>query len=167
MNRIAIVVGHDKKEQGAFSPYLKKSEFAYHSEVIEPLPFDIYYRSTMDGYMTKMRELAGRVNAKKYDLVVELHFNSFNGVANGCECLHLNGSALGKRWSEIYCKEIAKQYGVINRGAKAVSSGNGHGFLSLMKAPAIIVEPFFGDHVESLKFADTVKYSKILYNLFC
>jgi hypothetical protein len=58
MNKVAIVVGHDKIEQGAYSNLLKQSEFAYHSELVKLLPFDIYYRSTKGSYMDKMRDLA-------------------------------------------------------------------------------------------------------------
>jgi len=43
MNKIAIVVGHDSIEQGAFSNLLKQSEFKYNSEVVKLLPFDKPY----------------------------------------------------------------------------------------------------------------------------
>ena len=169
MNKIAIVVGHDKVEQGAFSPYLQKSEYKYHSEVAVILPFDVYFRSTSGGYKTKMEVLAKEINKKDYDLVVELHFNSFNSVANGTECLYLNGSVIGKRWAEVYSEKISKAYSTTNRGAKEISGSNqnGYWFLKLMKAPAIIVEPFFADHKEALKFTNTNDYAKRLYEIFC
>jgi hypothetical protein len=64
MNKIAIVVGHDSIEQGAFSNLLKKSEFAYYSEVVKLLPFDIYYRSTKGGYKSKIDKLKNGNNAE-------------------------------------------------------------------------------------------------------
>ena len=167
MNKVAIVVGHDKIEQGAYSNLLKQSEFAYHSELVKLLPFDIYYRSTKGSYMDKMRELAKQINGKGYTLVVELHFNMFNGKANGTECLYHHKSSVGKRYAEIYCKKVVNEYGTVLRGAKGISSGNGFGFVSLMDAPALVVEPIFGDNKESLKFKDLTKHAKLLIDTFC
>jgi N-acetylmuramoyl-L-alanine amidase len=167
MNKVAIVVGHDKIEQGAYSHLLKHSEFSYHSELVKLLPFDIYYRSTKGIYVDKMLELASRINGKAYTLVVELHFNMFNGVVNGTECLYHHKSTVGKRYAEIYCNNVVKEYGTVLRGAKGISGGNGFGFVSLMDAPALVLEPFFGDNAEALKFKDLNKYAKLLIDTFC
>ena len=167
MNKVAIVVGHDRVEQGAYSHLLKHSEFSYNSELVKLLPFDIYYRGTKGSYMDKMRDLAKQINGKGYSLVIEPHFNSFNGIANGCEALYHHKSTIGKRYAEMYCKNVVKEYGTVNRGAKATSSGNGFGFLSLMDAPALILEPFFGDNKECLNFKDLNKYAKIIIDTFC
>jgi N-acetylmuramoyl-L-alanine amidase len=167
MNKIAIVVGHDKIEQGAYSHLLKHSEFSYYSELVKLLPFDIYFRSTKGSYMDKMRELAKQINGKGYTLVVELHFNMFNGKANGTEALYHHKSTIGKRYAEIYCQNVVKEYGTVNRGAKGISGGNGFGFVSLMDAPAIVLEPFFGDNKESLNFKDLNKHAKLLIDTFC
>lgn len=169
MNKIAIVVGHDKNEQGAFSNLLKQSEYAYHCEVVKHLPFDIFYRPTSGNYYQKMVELSKEINGKGYKAVIELHFNSFNGVANGCEALFFNGLVVGKRYSEVFCSEVVKEYGITNRGAKAISKQNerGYWFLRLMDAPAIILEPFFGDNKEALLFKDHKKYADLIEKVFC
>ena len=169
MNKIAIVVGHDSIEQGAFSNLLKKSEFAYYSEVVKLLPFDIYYRSTKGGYKSKMEELAKQINGKGYTLVIELHFNSFNGVANGSEALYFIGSNIGKRYSEILAEGVAKEYGSTRRGAKAISQTNdrGYWFMKLMDPPAVIYEPFFADNVEAIKFKDINRHAKLLIDILC
>jgi N-acetylmuramoyl-L-alanine amidase len=169
MNKIAIVVGHDSIEQGAFSNLLKKSEFAYYSELVKLLPFDIYYRSTKGGYKSKMEELAKQINGKGYNAVIELHYNSFNGVANGSEALYFNGSNIGKRYAEILAEGVAKEYGSTRRGAKAISQTNdrGYWFLKLMDGPAVIYEPFFGDNAEAIKFKDVNKHAKLLIDLLC
>jgi N-acetylmuramoyl-L-alanine amidase len=169
MNKIAVVVGHDSIEQGAFSNILKQSEFAYYSEIAKLLPFDIYYRSTTGGYKSKMEELAKQINGKGYNLVIELHFNSFNGVANGSECLYFKGSNVGKRFAEVIAEGVAKEYGSTRRGAKAISQTNdrGYWFLKLMDAPAVIYEPFFGDNAEAIKFKDFNRHAKLLIDLLC
>ena len=170
MNKIAFVVGHDIKEQGAFSFHLKKTEFVYHSEVASHLPFDIYWRNPdIKGYKSKMQDLANRINKQDYSAVIELHFNSATPTANGCEALFFGGSAIGKRWSQVYVDKIVQAYGMRNRGVLAITSESqrGYWFLKLMKAPAIILEPFFGSNPESLKFEDTKKYAEELVKIFC
>jgi N-acetylmuramoyl-L-alanine amidase len=169
MNKIAIVVGHDRIEQGAFSNLLKQSEFAYNSEIAKLLPFDIYFRPTGGNYYQKMVELSKQINGKGYSLVAELHYNSFNGVANGCEALYFDNSAIGKRYSEIYCKAITKAYGTVNRGSKEIKEKNdrGYWFHKLIDAPTLILEPFFGDNQEAIKFKDVNKHAKVLIEVFC
>ena len=170
MNKIAVVVGHDKIEQGAFSNLLKHSEFGYHSEVVKHLPFDIYYRdSSIHGYKGKMTKLANEINKNNYSLVVELHFNSFNGVANGCEALYFKGSEIGKRQAEIFVDSVIKDYLTTARGAKEISkeSDRGYWFLKLINAPALILEPFFADNKEAIAFKDVEKYAKVLIKTLC
>ena len=163
--KIAIVVGHDKINQGAFSNILKQSEFAFNNEVAKLLPYDVYFRNEkIKGYKSQMQELAKRINEKRYDLVIELHFNMFNGKAKGCECLYLKGSKIGKEQAEKLCKSITKDFGNINRGAVAIDNekGRGYWFLKLINAPALIVEPFFGDNEETIAFKNKMKYAKTL-----
>lgn len=170
MNKVAIVVGHDSKEKGAFSPILNKSEFDYHKELVEHLPFDVYYRNTSGGYKTKMEALARQINAKKYDLVVELHFNSSaNPQANGSECLYYYASPIGKRYAEVFTDKVVSTYGMKKRGAIPISnsSDRGYWFLKLMNAPALILEPFFGSNIEANKFKDTKQYAKLIFDTFC
>lgn len=169
MNKIAIVVGHDKIEQGAYSHLLKQSEFAYNSEIAKLLPFDIYFRPTSGNYYQKMVELSKQINGKGYSLVAELHFNSFNGVANGCEALYFDNSVIGKRYAEIYCKSITNVYKTSNRGAKEIKekTDRGYWFHKLIDAPTLILEPFFADNKESLLFKDFNKHAKVLIDVFC
>ncbi len=159
----AIVIGHDKKEQGAFSPFLQTTEFAYNSKVAKALNligFDVYNRSGIGNYKTQMQELASRMNPKKYSLVLDLHFNAFNGVANGVESLSYAGNAKTADLGNSYCEFISKTYGTINRGNKPLSEGGrGYWFLRYQIAPALILEPFFGDNVESNKFDCPEKYA--------
>lgn len=169
MNKIAIVVGHDKIEQGAYSNFLEKTEFQYNSEVAKLLPFDIYFRDEkIKGYTSKVTELANRINKKHYDLVVELHFNSFNTIANGSEALYYKNSKLGQRHSEVFVNRLVSAYGNFPRGAKMkIETDRGGVFLKKVNAPCIIVEPFFGDNKEALLFKDVNKYAKFLIDTFC
>jgi len=40
-------------------------------------------------------------------------------------------------------------------------------FVSLMDAPALLVEAFFGDNSEALKFKDLNKHAKLLIDTLC
>lgn len=165
--KVAIVVGHDKVEQGAYSNLLKQSEFAYNSIVAELVGFDTYFRDTKGGYSTKVAELSKRINAKNYDLVIELHFNSFNGIANGIESLYYNGSVKGQRYAEMYVSRMVQEYGTNPRGAKSkVETDRGGLFLKSINAPCIILEPFFGDNKEALEFKCHSKYAELIKNLY-
>lgn len=165
MKKIAIVVGHDRKEQGVYSAPLQTSEYNYNYNVASHLSdvADIYYRPLIRGYKSQMEALAKEINPKGYDLVIELHFNAFNGRANGCETVGFEGSKAGAKYGKLFCKMLSDHYDLINRGHKAtVPAGRGYWFTKLMAAPALIVEPFFGDHPEAIKFEDTEEYACVI-----
>src|SRR5699024_1463291 len=95
MKTAAVIIGHDKFSPGAYSKYLHASEYMYNSEVASYLGgiADVYKRPLGGGYTTQMRQIAEILNPKNYDLVVELHFNSFkNSSANGCEAIVYPGN---------------------------------------------------------------------------
>ena len=170
MKKIAVVIGHDKTSPGAYSTYLRQSEYIYNSEVATYLSniADIYKRPIGSGYKTQMINLANEINQKDYDLVVELHFNAFNKIANGCEAVIFKGNSYTEKVGQKFCNLITKEYCTESRGVKEVSQPNdrGYWFLALMKADAMILEPFFGDNKESLKFNDPSKYADILAKVF-
>lgn len=167
--KTAIVVGHDQNEQGAFSPIINMTEYAYNCELANLLchDFDIYYRPYKGGYARKMSKLANNLNRKDYDVVIELHFNMFDGLANkkghGAEAVIMPGNLKSMELSKTLLNEICHQFQVSNRGIKEHGPGDrGYGFLSKMKANAIILEPFFGDELEAKKFLDFQKYANVL-----
>lgn len=168
--KIAFVIGHDKTSPGAYSHFLHTSEYIYNSEVASYLATigDIYKRPLGGGYNTQMRKLAEQINPKNYDLVAELHFNSFNKKANGCESVIYKGNHYTGQLGDDYCTATCKKYGTKNRGVKEVDKGGrGYGFLSMINADAIILEPFFGDHEESLKFENHAEYAQVIKEWLC
>lgn len=169
-SNVAVIVGHSGNSQGYYSPFLEMSEYEYNSELATYLDCaDIYYRPEAAGYNKQMDLLAEKLNPKDYDLVIELHFNMYDGVSNevgdGCEVFIYPGNETTKAFGQKYCDVISKEYDIVNRGVKERTSGRGVGFLTKMKAPAIIVEPFFGDEKEAKKFENIKKHSKILNKL--
>lgn len=168
--KIAFVIGHDKTSPGAYSQHLGKSEYIYNSEVASYLATigDIYKRPLGGGYHTQMKNLANQINGKGYDLVVELHFNSYNKQANGCEAVTYKGNTYTRQLGEDFCTAVCRKYGTVNRGVKErTKEGRGGLFLALMDADAIIVEPFFGDHPEALKFENEAEYAQLIKDWLC
>ena len=87
-----------------------------------------------------------KINRSSYDLVVELHLNSYNGSAKGTEILYY--SSIGKE----YALRIVNKLGDIfsNRGAKERKDLY---MLKSTKYPSIIVEIFFCDNISDLDIA--------------
>jgi N-acetylmuramoyl-L-alanine amidase len=169
--KVAVVIGHDVKSPGAYSTHLHTFEYMYNSEVATYLAgcADIYKRPLGGGYKTQMKTLAAEINAKNYDLVIELHFNCFNKEAHGCEAVIFKGNKTTRAKGEKFCKHITETYRTHNRGVKEVATDadRGYWFLRLMDAPAMILEPFFGDVEESLRFENPGKYAEIIKNVLC
>lgn len=165
--KIAICVGHNSRSKGAFSKYLNQTEFDFNKRVAEILKqiscneVQIFYRKWQNSYNKEISELANQVNKQHFDLALEMHFNSFNGIANGVEALYFHKSKIGLELATAFSQRISFIYDIQNRGAKPLNneSQNGFGFVQKMKAPALILEPFFGDNKEALKFQDPSKYA--------
>lgn len=152
--KIAVVVGHHERDGGAFSPFLQISEFNFYSEVVKHLQgVDVYFHnSRIKSYTQRIRFTADKLNAKDYDLVIECHFNAASAVANGCETLYYFNSAKGKDYALKFSKLVNNCTGIKlrNNGLKALVNSKDRGFASVYypKAPAILIEPFFGSNKE-------------------
>lgn len=174
--KVLLVVGHTGVDKGAYSKYLEKSEYDYNKELAleimkldgeDGIHYDMYEHSIRN-YYNRQRKLAEYANKKKYDLILELHFNGATPSANGTECLHYFSSEKGKMYSKQISNSISKHYGTTIRGvegSKAVVNkfDRGYWFVRLLKAVAVIVEPFFGSNKESLQFKDTKEYACVLH----
>lgn len=151
--KIAVVIGHNKKNKGAYSRYFKMREFDFFSKVVNYLNnVDVYtYDSTIRSYTKRIRTLATELNYKNYDLVIELHFNSFiDEAANGCETLYFFKSKNGKYYANLFSETLNDYTGIKlrNGGLKALANKRDRGFASVYypAAPAILIEPFFGSN---------------------
>lgn len=171
--KILLVPGHCiSGEMGAFSKHLNTFEQKYNSKVAEylrnkyPADYDIYYH-TINGYTMRQTALSNLANKLNYKAVAELHFNSFNQLAQGTETLYFHSSAKGKQYAQIVQNEITKEYGLFDRGIKPISKGGrGYAFLQKMKAVALIIEPFFGDEEKCTLFENIQRYADTLHKAF-
>lgn len=158
MKDFAIVVGHTQDSKGACSDFGIPCEWDYNKQVAEKLAdiADIYTHKTYaNGYTSMVKETASRLNVNNYKIVVYLHYNSAGATATGCEVLYYGKSTKGPVLAKALNDLISTRMGQRNRGIKPLdSSDRGYGEVFYPKAPAIIVEPFFGSNV-----ADVAKFS--------
>ncbi|WP_338953786.1 N-acetylmuramoyl-L-alanine amidase [Fusobacterium nucleatum] len=108
MNKVALVIGHNDRSRGAYSPILL-SEFKYWKKIAEkikgeiPEIIDVYERKPNKAYVPEMNEVLKELNKNDYEFCLELHFNgSLNRDANGCECLVY--------WKNEKAKELATDF---------------------------------------------------------
>lgn len=91
----------------------------------------------------------GNENKADYDLSIQLHLNSFNGIANGCEVWYYSDKETSDR--------IVNKLGTIwnNRGSKKSTSLY---WLKKTKAKALLIESFFCDNSTDYKLAKKLGY---------
>ncbi len=153
--KLAIVVGHNSEKQGAVRPDTGESEFVWNSglaKMIEQQARDypgfevkIFYRQPGLGYRGEIRRVYEETDRWGANATVELHFNaSSNPNASGTETL-TSGTAASMALALAVNQEMVAVLGLKDRGVKTRSARD-RGGASLMsgRAPAILIEPFFG-----------------------
>jgi len=166
MPKIAFVIGHHVNAQGAYSPVLKMQEWTFFRELAEnhldTLGEILTHDHLIFSYAARQKAMAKRT--ADFDLVIELHFDSFNGTAHGCHAMHWNSNDLTKRLAGVLCNGIDDSMNIKNRGLVPVYSrnGNGHGFIVEQKAPAILLECFFGDALTDCEKFNGEKFRQVI-----
>jgi len=152
--KLAIVVGHNSASQGAVRQDTGESEFVWNGRLarrIERLAGDYgiqvrtFMRTPGGGYTREIERVYSEVDAWGADASVELHFNGASSPdATGTETLS-SGTALSLRLAESVQREMVVALGLRDRGIKTrASTDRGGGSLHSGRAPAILIEPFFG-----------------------
>lgn len=154
--RLAIVVGHSARHKGAAAV-----DGTREYDFTRPLAARITDAAMVAGHEPRVflrdggfRAMIEEINAWGPGLIVSLHFNampaSHAGQAHGTEVLHYPGSTAGRAWAEKLAAAVSEAQGTRNRGAKAqAQASEGRGALLILRdtrAPAVIVELFFGDN---------------------
>ena len=164
---VAIVVGHSRMgDHGAVAADGTTSEWGYNNELAwmiqDHLPTSIH-STVVDvipeiTYTKSVRYLQKKLNPLDLDLVVELHFNSGPPTAQGYEVFYWASSLKGSKAAENILQKLKGTFpNNINRGAKQRNSTAQRGgrFLKELKAPALILEPFFGSSQREWEFFKT------------
>ena len=151
MTKIALVIGHDEKNQGAYgsegiSEYKFNDELIFFLDLVG-IEYSIFYRNPkIIGYSAQMRDLHSRIDEWGAEISIEFHFNSFsNQSVHGHETLYCSKG--GQHIAELLNDSLDRHLPTSNRGIKKVTKKDrGGGFCCRGKSFAIIIEPFFGSN---------------------
>lgn len=161
--KIALVVGHNSKQSGARAKApLSTSEFDYYNRIADKMVAlaggsvrcKKFNRVVSGGYSAEIRKVYAEVDAYDPDISIELHFNAAGPRATGTETLSSGSSGSLALSNALQEAQLAALH-LRNRGVK-VKARSDHGGLSLHvgRAPAALVEPFFGSNTGDCRAAD-------------
>ncbi|MEM9740928.1 MAG: N-acetylmuramoyl-L-alanine amidase, partial [Pseudomonadota bacterium] len=97
--KLAVIVGHNNRAQGAFSASpLNMTEYVFNKSIAldmetmstPEMEIEVFFRKAGLGYRKEIAEVYSRVDkwiGKSKGATIELHFNSFNGSSIGTETL--------------------------------------------------------------------------------
>lgn len=158
--KIAIVVGHNARRQGAvsvdgISEYTFNSELAHQIKEHDPDAVGLFFRRLGGGYSAEIDRVYREADAWGADCTIELHFNgSSSPSANGVLTLSsgTRGSLALAQEVQLRCVRVMETR---DRGVE-VRTRHQRGGRSLWqgKAPAILTEPFFGSNPEDWRRAN-------------
>ena len=167
----AIIIGHNHISKGAYSQYLKAHEFDFFASMSEQLQARVgklfFHDASIPGYQQRMQNTAKAINDYNPDLVFALHFNAFNGKANGCEAFYFHTNTQAQKLAEQFCRNINMLMHINNRGAKGMSTPSQRGYweIAAPRPPVLLLEPFFGDNMGDCERFETELFIDILTEL--
>lgn len=162
--KVAFVIGHYEIDKGAYSNHLGVSEWNYWNMFYDQYLIDLgdkFIHPKNSSYTQRQSITAEKT--KDYDLVFELHFNASSPQAHGVESLVYFSNDKMKKVGQFYCDEMEFK-GLTNRGVKAITGGNGYGFLKATNNDAILLEPFFGSNESDCNIYNHQKHYEAIKN---
>ena len=152
--KIAIVIGHNSKAQGAVRVTDGRTEFDWNGQLAElirshdPDSVKVFRREAGGGYSAEIDRVYREVDKWGANCSLELHFNgSSNPLANGGETLS-SGSAGSKRLADLVRSNVSAALGNSDRGVRVLKrQDRGGRSLWQGKSPAVLTEPYFGSNV--------------------
>ncbi len=167
--KIAFVIGHHVSEQGAYSPILRMQEWMFFKELAEnhlgALGTILTHDHLIFSYTQRQRAMAKRT--VDFDLVIELHFDAFNGSAFGCHAKYWHSNEQTKHLAGVLCDCMEDSMNIKNRGLVPVYNRHrdGNGFIIEQKVPAILFECFFGDAESDCRKFNGEKFRQIFIKI--
>jgi hypothetical protein len=164
--KVALIPGHNAKgNQGAWLPApINMSEFTYYNKIIDIiinrgyLAFEAkkFQRVYTGSYASEIDNCYKQVNAWKPDFSVELHFNGGGGDYAMMICAP--NSPLSLAAAQAMLKSMSDAIGMPiwaygqPRGIdQRDRTKNGGRSVMAASCPAVLTEPFFGDHSQHAK----------------
>lgn len=147
MNRIAIVIGHSIRSQGAAN-HNGLTEFKFNQRLALAIcERGIPGAEIIPVYRDSYLDLPKKINVLNPDAIISLHCNAFNTKVSGTEVLYYHRSGSGQALAAILQGNLVSALNLPDRGIKPVDSeGRGGHLLKQTNAPCVIAEPFFIDN---------------------
>lgn len=148
---IYLIAGHRGKETGAIGIIDEGAEASYLRDDIADELRSRGVDVLCDRDSMTLREVVNDANAKcgVGDLIVDLHFNAYNGKAEGTEVLISKRASLKTRTrAEQICRAVCEALGTKSRGVKTSGCGQ-HSRLAILddtRCRAVLVEICFCDN---------------------
>ena len=161
--KILIIAGHGAGDSGAVGCGYKEADLTRKAASILEGKLDAYdckvtrYPSARNCYEDNKNGVMQDAFSK-YGLVVEIHFNSYNGSAHGCECLYR--PARMRALAAKVSKAIAEE-GFFDRGAKQRTDLMNMNTCYRSGVPYILIETCFIDNK-----ADMARYVRDIYEVW-
>ena len=157
--KLGIVVGHTNADKGASSPTLGQQEYTWNGDLAQKMlavPSQVERRI----FLRDNGGVAGAYAASDAfgsDITVELHFNAAHSqTATGTGILYLAGSPRGRRLAVALFARIngvlglgdwpSGSAGVVTPFQASGQQMRGQRSLTAGRAPATLIEPFFGSN---------------------
>lgn len=161
--KILIIAGHGAGDSGACGCGYKEADLTRKAASILEGKLDAYdckvvrYPSARNAYEDNKNGVMQDAFSK-YGLVVEIHFNSYNGSAHGCECLYRPARmrALAAKVSRAIAEE-----GFFDREAKQRTDLMNMNTCYRSGVPYILIETCFIDSK-----TDMARYAKSIYEVW-
>lgn len=160
MTRIALVVGHNPASQGAVRATDKRTEYDWNGDLAAaimahaPAMYRVFRRPSGRGYSAEIRETYAAVDAWGASASIELHFNGGAASATGTETLS-SGSANSRKLAALIQPAMVVALGLRDRGILIRGkSERGGASLHAGRAPAVLIEPYFGSNKADCAAAD-------------
>ena len=164
--RAALIIGHDKRDKGAARCIDGVQEYDWNFDLaariwkLDPRMFEIFHIDQSLAYVDSIEDVYGRVDAWGCDLTIEHHFNSvFSKNATGTETIS-SGSKGSLKFAQAIQAAMVETLGLRDRGIKIRNSqARVRGWRSMVsgRAPAVLLEPYFGSNENDCRRADEKK----------
>lgn len=151
--KIALIVGHNARSQGAVRVTDGRSEFDWCADLANaiaasaPALYRVFRRPSGLSYGAEIRQAYAPISKSEFAATIELHFNSVaSPAATGTETL-TSGTLGSLRLARLIQPAMVGALGLRDRGL-VTRKRDDRGGESLWAGapPAILIEPFFGSN---------------------
>jgi len=155
--RVALVVGHNRKQPGADLVGAKRaSEYDFNNAVVdaiirkgvEGVEFKRFNRIYSGSYSSEIDTVYSLVKDWKADCAIEFHFNG-GGARYSMTLVSTKAGPVTRKFAAAVQKAFINGFSFQDNGVKELSSGDRGGrSVGALTIPIILTEPFFGDNKE-------------------